>query len=417
MKKGPLAAKAKRTLARSSGLSPSLGEVWSAFRRGLADALRALKDGEVLVVAAKGRSYFVRFAGHGTKGMRVEAVIDASLVGDARLSEHACQDLKAMGWRPQTDVPSTGAGGSMEGSPHFYLDARIPVPFARLASLVVRTLRTIYHVRHPDTLTCKSFRGEGGARRLPKLRIARTAAAPPRAEGAGAPSRGEDGVATGCFPEEDLFTWEDGKPVAADVVEATLVRRLAQCEAAFEDALWQLGRFYGMVGRYPEATNCFTWFARRTDDPEKQASGYLALGQLLERQENYAEAEASYAQGLAIGPAAGETGYFLHNNRGYCLNLLGRHDEAETHCRQAIALDPARHNAHKNLGLALAGQGRLTEAAQALLEADRRCPADPRARQRLRDLVRDHPEVLEADPALAVACREWAILSARAGNA
>jgi hypothetical protein len=47
----------------------------------------------------------------------------------------------------------------------------------------------------------------------------------------------------------------------------------------------------------------------------------------------------------------------------------------------------------------------------------RRCPADPRARQRLRDLVRDHPEVLEAELALATACREWAIVPARAGKA
>lgn len=143
----------------------------------------------------------------------------------------------------------------------------------------------------------------------------------------------------------------------------------------------------------------------------------LAVGRLLERQEHYAEAEASYAQGLAIGPAVRETGYYLHNNRGYCLNLLGRHDEAESHCRQAIALDPARHNAHKNLGLALAGQGRLAEAAQALLEADLRCPTDPRARQHLRDLVRDYPELLEADPTLTAACRERAIVPARTGNA
>ena len=90
---------------------------------------------------------------------------------------------------------------------------------------------------------------------------------------------------------------------------------------------------------------------------------------------------------------------------------------AEICCRAAIALDPARHNTHKNLGLALAGQGRLGEAARCLLEADRRCPGDGRARRHLAELLAENPEVLEADPALAAACRDRGIRPGRAGSA
>jgi len=214
-----------------------------------------------------------------------------------------------------------------------------------------------------------------------------------------------------------VFTLPDGQPIAPALVEADLCAGIAKCEEALEDAVWQLARFYSMVGRQGDATACVTRLLANTPDPAKQAGGYLALGQLLEQGDHYAEAEAMYAQGLAILPAAGDVGYFLHNNRGYCLNLLGRHAEAEVHCRAAIALDPVRHNAHKNLGLALAGQGRLGEAACCLLEADRRFPGDERARGHLTALLTENPELLEADPALATACRARGIRPGRAGSA
>ena len=141
------------------------------------------------------------------------------------------------------------------------------------------------------------------------------------------------------------------------------------------------------------------------------------MGQLMEQQDRYAEAVAAYARGLAIMPATGRGGYFLHNNRGYCLNEPGRHAEAEVHCRAAITLDPAWYNAHKNLGLALIGQGQFVTAARCLLEADRRCPGDGRARQHLADLLATHLEVLVEDLDLAAACRDSGMRIRTMGNA
>jgi Flp pilus assembly protein TadD len=99
------------------------------------------------------------------------------------------------------------------------------------------------------------------------------------------------------------------------------------------------------------------------------------------------------------------------------LNILRRHPEAEANCRAAIAIDPSRHNAYKNLGLALAGQGRPLEAARCLLEADRRCPTDGRARRHLAELLAENPELLIADPALTAACREREIRAGPVGSA
>ena len=53
----------------------------------------------------------------------------------------------------------------------------------------------------------------------------------------------------------------------------------------------------------------------------------------------------------------------------YCLNQLGEHSEAEEVCRVAIGIDGHRHNAYKNLGVALVGLGRYVNAAHAYLAA------------------------------------------------
>ena len=47
--------------------------------------------------------------------------------------------------------------------------------------------------------------------------------------------------------------------------------------------------------------------------------------------------------------------------------------------REAIRIDPERHNAYKNLGLALMEQGGLRAAAEGFRRARDLCPTDGRA--------------------------------------
>jgi tetratricopeptide (TPR) repeat protein len=390
---------------------------WSAFRRSLCDALGGLEEDEYLIIASKKENYFVQFAGQGDHGMRVEAVSNTFIKKGPPLSDKACQDLINMGWIPPTYVPSDGAGEPAEGSPNFYVDSQVPVQHARLANLAVKTLRAIYHIRHPRELTYKSFCRNGVSIRFPQLKIARETASGRSGNGTWG-CRSETPVATAQGAGGPQFMLPDGNPIAAELVEADLRARITKAEEAWGDATWQMARFYSIIGRQEEAKGCVTRLMEAwTDDPGKQAAGYLALGQLLEQHDSYAEAEAAYARGLAILPAAGEVGYFLHNNRGYCLNTLGRHAEAEVHCRAATALDPARHNAHKNLGLALAGQGRYVQAARCLLEADRRWPADERARRHLADLLAAHPEIPVEELDLAAECQAHGLCVGPIGNA
>ena len=101
---------------------------------------------------------------------------------------------------------------------------------------------------------------------------------------------------------------------------------------------------------------------------------------------------------------------------GYSLNQLGRHDEAEKWCRTAIELLPERHNAYKNLGISLEGQGQYGLAAEYYIEAVRRGPTDPRAFFHLEELWQEHPELSRELPDMETKiakCREVLMQSRR----
>jgi tetratricopeptide (TPR) repeat protein len=111
------------------------------------------------------------------------------------------------------------------------------------------------------------------------------------------------------------------------------------------------------------------------------------MGQIIEDSDDYLGAAKAYARAFTLPPGTDATWYLLHNNLGYCLNILGRHAEAEALCRGAVEIDPTRHNAFKNLGVSLQGLGRLEEAAECYRRAAKLCPEDGRA-QRLLDQLR-----------------------------
>ena len=121
------------------------------------------------------------------------------------------------------------------------------------------------------------------------------------------------------------------------------------------------------------------------------------LAFLREKQGRYAEAEFLYERALAARARllGGEHPDTLDsvNNLANLYKRQGRYAEAEARCRAALQVDPDRHNAHKNLGIALEGQGRLAEAVPAYLAAVWRCPEDPRSLRHLEALLAQHPEL------------------------
>jgi len=137
-----------------------------------------------------------------------------------------------------------------------------------------------------------------------------------------------------------------------------------------------------------------------TADGLIKARCYLALGQLAELRRKYEVALDFYEKGLALQPVEKTTTYFLDNNAGYCLNMLGRHQEAEVLCRKAIEIDVSRHNAWKNLGVSLEAQDDSMGAASAYVEATKIAPGEPRAFVLLQRLIEANPDLQTGFPGI-----------------
>lgn len=141
-------------------------------------------------------------------------------------------------------------------------------------------------------------------------------------------------------------------------------------------------------------------------DLEHRAFRHLLAGADLEKLGRYAEAAEQYGEGLAFEPGDPFCAYFLHNNYGYCLNVLGRHAEAEWYCRAAIELDPSRPNGFKNLGISYASRGEYGRATDAWIAATYTYPEDPRSLGLLEDLLDERPELEREIPELGAALEE-----------
>lgn len=200
----------------------------------------------------------------------------------------------------------------------------------------------------------------------------------------------------------------DGERPTA-VTEAELLEAMRKKEAELAEALWNLAWFYSQVGRQTDALELIERVLQMAVDPERKAACLLTLGQLMEQLQNFPSAMDFYSRAFVMEPACTGTSYLINNNLGFCLNTLGRHQEAEPYCRAAIAIDPDRQNAYKNLGISLEGRQKFRDSAEAYLAAIRANAADGRALGHLESLYRAHPqlaaEIPEFEEKLA-RCRE-----------
>jgi len=175
--------------------------------------------------------------------------------------------------------------------------------------------------------------------------------------------------------------------------EKILLKQLAAARDNPCDSLWQLAHFYKVNRQHEKALQRLRELLQLLPDPEQKASCIFTMGQAMEQVGDYPNAVRYYREAFALEPASTFTWYFIHNNLGFSLNTLGQFSEGEDYCRKAIAIDPAKPNGHKNLGMALEGQGCYPEAARAFVAATQANAADSRAFRLLENLVRQHPEL------------------------
>ena len=183
------------------------------------------------------------------------------------------------------------------------------------------------------------------------------------------------------------------EPVFDRDLEAKLLARFHEARLAYEKAAMDLAFFYSRSGDQKKAIEILAKTESVTQDPERKAYLFLSAGQLSEQLRDFHAALSFYYQALSLEPTDKRTWYLVHNNIGFCLNQLRRHREAERYCRDAITIDGKRQHAHKNLGIALEGQGMVTAAAEAYIAAVLVNPTDNRALAYLERLVQSAGEL------------------------
>jgi Flp pilus assembly protein TadD len=174
-----------------------------------------------------------------------------------------------------------------------------------------------------------------------------------------------------------------------------LLRRLENITNEEEYFRWMLFTvgYYRGAEKPDAAKDLLRRFLDTTSNPEYRVQCQLALGQIATDEHNLDVAITHFGTALELQPGSEKIEYILHNNLGYCLNMAGRYDEGERHCRTALELNWTRPSAYRNLGVSFHGQGKLVSAAWALLEAVKMDAADDRARTLLNKLVTDNPSL------------------------
>jgi tetratricopeptide (TPR) repeat protein len=202
--------------------------------------------------------------------------------------------------------------------------------------------------------------------------------------------------------EEDINS--DGECVSLDDSDKVL-SRLKECCSEKREIFDQFYGFFWECSKKGDAVAAYAYAEKMllyAEDAGEKAYCLLCMGQAKERVGDYGEALKTYLSAMDLPPGRNDNWYFLYNNLGYCLNLFGRHIEATQFCLAAIEINPQRHNAFKNLAVALQGQGEYSKAAVAYIEATWICPRDGRALNLLEEMVsREREHILDIGNILA----------------
>lgn len=216
----------------------------------------------------------------------------------------------------------------------------------------------------------------------------------------------------------------EGEPVELPFAEVKrlLLAQLQDSSKCRKSTLKQLAYIHAEARHYDQALDYLRQLIPLELDLEQRAACVLAMGALAEKQEDFEAAVKFYRHALSMEPERSDVWFFIHNNLGYSLNRLGQFAEGEQFCRAAISINAARPNGHKNLGIALAGQGQHAEAAKSFVMATKVAPGDTRSLDLLKNLLRQHsaledefgPELSRCEQMVKFAAA--AIQRARAGK-
>jgi len=137
--------------------SQTADEAWQQLAIRLAAALADLEEDDFLILSPKQGSARVQFTALGKFGMRLEATSNPHLDAGEKLSREAVELMHSYGWQAPTSAMRRGVRVPVLGSPNYFMDLDVPVPFEAIARLAAANLRDIYGVAHPGDLQYASF--------------------------------------------------------------------------------------------------------------------------------------------------------------------------------------------------------------------------------------------------------------------
>ncbi len=111
-----------------------VSSAWGPFAGKLASVLEQLREDQFLIISTKRSNRYVQFAGQGAFGIRAETVCNQYLPASDQLDAAQIATLQGFGWQLPTGSPDKATPErDPDGSPNFYIDYPVPVPYADLA--------------------------------------------------------------------------------------------------------------------------------------------------------------------------------------------------------------------------------------------------------------------------------------------
>jgi len=145
---------------------------WIPFEAQLAEALAVLEEDHFLILSHPDTGHFVQFSAQGRYGLRGEARSNIYIQPARQLGPDLERRLIELGWKAPTHQRG-GEDSDPDGSPNWFQQWALPVPWAEVSLVAGLTLREVYGVRQPASLRYHAFHSRGTPILLPTLGLRR----------------------------------------------------------------------------------------------------------------------------------------------------------------------------------------------------------------------------------------------------
>ncbi len=157
------------------------------------------------------------------------------------------------------------------------------------------------------------------------------------------------------------------------------LERAIEADPGYPESYVELGRYYGYMGEPALAKATFErWTGRHPEDADMLINAGLTLFDASDFAEAYAFFEKAVEAATEEEQRSGALTF-----RANALDMLGRYDEAVASYEEVIAETPEWWEAHANLGICHARNGRMERAQAAFRRGLEDCPGSPEIRDEL----------------------------------